>query len=129
MQQIFITGAIGKDAETRQAGGGDVTSFNVAVTQGFGERKATNWFRCNMWGKRGSSLQPYLLKGGKVAVVGELTIGEYQGKPQYEVNASQVDLMGDGGKRQERQPERQQREEPRGGGGGFAADDMDDTPF
>jgi single-strand DNA-binding protein len=95
MQTIFITGALGSDAELRTTQGGDkVCSFNVGSGQGFGDRKTTNWFRVSMWGKRGDSLQPYLLKGTKVAVCGELEIGEFNGKPQYNVRANEVDLTG-----------------------------------
>ena len=34
MQFISITGRVGGDAETRQAGSGTVTNFNCAVDQG-----------------------------------------------------------------------------------------------
>lgn len=94
MQAIFVTGRIGKDAETRQAGSDSVCSFSLAVDQGFGERKTTNWFRCNLWGKRGNSLQQYLIKGAQVAVQGELTIGEYNNAPQFDIRINEVDLMG-----------------------------------
>lgn len=94
MQTIFTTGALGSDAVTRQAGRDDVTSFSVASNQGYGENKTTIWFRCSIWGKRGTSLAPYLLKGGKVALSGELEIGEYDGKPQYNIRVNEIDLMG-----------------------------------
>lgn len=70
MQQITPSGRIGKDAETRDTQGGTVTSFNVAVDQGFGDRKSTNWFRVSAWA-RAVGAAPYLLKGGVVTVVGE----------------------------------------------------------
>lgn len=92
MQAITIHGRIGKDAETRQAGSGSVTTFPVAVNQGFGDRQTTNWFRCNIWGKKGESVAQYLAKGGLVAVSGVLKIGEYQGKPQFDIDASDFTL-------------------------------------
>ncbi len=88
MQQITIAGRMSADAEVRQAGGGDVTSFNLAVDQGWGDKKVTNWFRVSIWGKKGSGAAPYLLKGSQITVVGELEIGEYNGKPQYNIRAS-----------------------------------------
>jgi single-strand DNA-binding protein len=93
MQILFITGRIGGDAETRSAGSGKVTNFNVAVDQGYGTDKQTNWFRVSIWGERGSKLAQYIKKGEKVAVTGELTIGEYNGKPQYEIRASDIDCF------------------------------------
>lgn len=96
MQFITITGKLGKDAESRQAGGSDVVSFSVAVDQGFGQKKTTNWFRVSVWGKRGAAIQQYLTKGTAVTVTGELTIGDYNGKPQFDVSAADVALQGGG---------------------------------
>jgi single-strand DNA-binding protein len=125
MQSIFITGNLGKDSEIRQAGNDDVLSFSVGVKQGYGDRASSNWFRCSIWGKRGANLKQYLLKGVKVAVHGELTIGEYQGKPQFDVRVNEIDLM-TRGERQQSEPQRSTG----GGGGGFASDDLDDdVPF
>lgn len=124
MQTITITGRVGGDAETRQAGSGTVTSFSCAVDQGWGDKKQTNWFRVSIWGERGGKLAQYIRKGEKVAVAGELSIGEYNGKPQYEIRAADVDCFmsgkqeGGGGS----QPTRQR--EP-----AFTNDLDDDVPF
>lgn len=91
MQFISITGRVGGDAETRTAGSGTVTNFNCAVDQGYGDSKQTNWFRVAIWGERGSKLAQYIKKGDKLAVTGELVIGEYNGKPQYEIRAADLD--------------------------------------
>ena len=91
MQTVFLTGRVGGDAEVRTAGNGEVTSFNLAVDQGWGERKATNWYRVSIWGDRGRKLAGHITKGNKIAVTGELEIGEYNGKPQYNVRAAEVD--------------------------------------
>jgi single-strand DNA-binding protein len=93
MQFISITGRVGGDAETRSAGSGTVTNFNCAVDQGWGDNKQTNWFRVAIWGDRGSKLAQYIKKGDKVAVTGELAIGEYNGKPQYEIRAADIDCF------------------------------------
>ncbi len=92
MQIITITGNVGKDPEQRTTQGGDtVTSFSVAVKQGWGDRATTNWFRCSVWGKRGDTIREYMAKGAKATVIGELTIGECQGKPQFDVRVNDVD--------------------------------------
>lgn len=91
MQFIAITGRVGGDAETRSAGSSTVTGFNCAVDQGWGDKKQTNWFRVSIWGDRGSKLAQYIKKGDKLAVTGELVIGEYNGRPQYEIRAADVD--------------------------------------
>ncbi len=88
MQQITVAGRMSADAEVRQAGGNEVTSFNLAVDQGWGDKKVTNWFRVSIWGKKGSGAAPYLLKGSQITVVGELEIGTYNDKPQYNIRTS-----------------------------------------
>ncbi len=104
MQLIFLTGRVGGDAETRTAGNGEVTSFNLAVDQGWGERKTTNWFRVSIWGDRGRKLAGHILKGNKLVVSGELEIGEYQGKAQYNVRAAEVDPFMGGPSPRQTQP-------------------------
>lgn len=91
MQNITIDGFLSKDAETRQAGGGNVTTWNVPVRQGFGDKEQTNWFRVSIWGKR-ADFASKAAKGDFIVATGALTIGEYNGKPQYEVNAADFTL-------------------------------------
>lgn len=92
MQQIVISGNISRDAESRQTQKGDkVCSFNVGVRQGWGDSATTNWFRCSVWGERGQKIAEYLLKGVKVFVTGELSIGEYQGKTQFDVRVNEIE--------------------------------------
>ena len=119
MQHMILTGRVGSAAETRSAGSGTVTNFSLAVDQGWGDKKQTNWYRVAIWGDRGSKLAQYIKKGEKVAVTGELLIGEYNGKPQYEIRCADVDCFMSGkqttGETQQRQPE--------------PADLDDDVPF
>jgi single-strand DNA-binding protein len=124
MQFITITGRVGADAETRTAGSSNVTNFNCAVDQGWGDSKTTNWFRVAIWGERGSKLQQYISKGDKVAVTGELLIGEYNGKPQYEIRAADVDCFMSG-KKEGGQSERK----PAPANAAFDTDLDDDVPF
>ena len=113
MKSISISGNIGKDATTRTTQGGDkVTSWPVAVEERSGQDKRTIWFDCSLWGKRGESLAPYLTKGGKVSVSGELSTREHEGKTYLTVRADQVTLMGG---RQDN--DRQWRDDTRGGSG------------
>mgnify|MGYP000169704440 CR=1 FL=1 len=93
MQIIHISGFLSHDPEVSTTQGGDkVCRLNVPVKQGWGEKEQTNWFRVSLWGKRAESLGNSLRKGVKVNVVGELTIGSYEGKPQYDVRAIDVDF-------------------------------------
>lgn len=94
MKTIVIAGNIGKDAVTRDVKGDKVTSWSVAVEERQGQDKRSIWFDCTLWGKRGESLAPYLTKGGRVAVSGELSTREHEGKTYLTVRADQVTLLG-----------------------------------
>lgn len=98
MQTIIITGRIGKDSETREVRGQNVTNFNVGVRQYAKGSETTNWYRCAIWGERGVKLSHHLTKGAKVAVTGELEISEWEGKQQLNVRVADCDpFMGSGG--------------------------------
>lgn len=127
MQTIIITGRVGGDAETRVAGTTNVTDFNCAVGQFDKGEKTTNWFRVAIWGDRGGKLEQYIKKGDKVAVTGELSIGEYNGKPQYEIRAADVDCFF-GGKRDDAAPKQPARSAAPVNAA-FDADLDDDVPF
>ena len=97
MQRIIITGNLGRDPEMRATQDGTpICNFSVGVRQGWGDRASSNWFRCTVFGVRSKSVGEHLAKGQKVTVIGELTIGEYQGKPQYDVRVDDVDWQPSG---------------------------------
>lgn len=85
MNSLNFTGGLGRDAETRFTPSGDaITSFSVALTSGYGEKKITTWLNCSLFGKRGDSLAPYLKKGAQVAISGEFTARPYTTKEGIE---------------------------------------------
>ena len=101
MKNITIFGGIGKDAVVRTTPQGDkVTGFSVAVDDGFGDKKRTIWFDCNLWGGRGEKLSQYLTKGSRVCVTGDLSTREHNGKTYLTIRASEVTLLGGGEKRE-----------------------------
>ena len=93
-------GRIGKEAEEKFTPGGDaIVSFSVAVDSGFGDKKVTTWVRATMWGKRGSAVKDYLLKGTQVGIVGEVTLREFTNKDgnkqsSLEVRVNDLTLLG-----------------------------------
>ncbi len=81
MNVLCFTGRIGKDCETRHTAAGDAVS---------------------MWGKRGESVSPYLLKGTQIGVSGEFTNREYtdkDGNKRYslDVRVNDLTLLGSKG--------------------------------
>src|SRR5690554_4638758 len=81
MNKITATGRIVADAELRSTPAGDlVCQFRLASDVGYGDRKTTNWFSCQLCGKRGESLAPHLAKGTPITVFGTLTLKKWTNK-------------------------------------------------
>lgn len=131
MKSITIAGNIGKDAVTRTTPNGEkVTGWSVAVEERNGQDKRSIWFDCTLWGKRGESLAQYLTKGGKVAVSGELSTRDHEGKTYLTIRVDQVTLQG--GKPDGERQERSQQSSGYGAGGSAnsgRSDMDDDLPF
>lgn len=111
MNSLNFTGGLGRDCETRFTAKGDaITSFSVALSSGYGENKLTTWLNCSIFGKRGESLAPYLLKGAQVAISGEFSARPYTSKAgdeklSLEVRVNDVTLIvgkQEGGKSQDK---------------------------
>jgi len=95
---MSLIGRLAQDPETRTAGSTTVTTLVIPVDTGFGDRKVTTWWRASVWGARGEKAAEYLRKGSWVAVNGEASIREYDGKNgrgfSAEVNAASWSFVG-----------------------------------
>lgn len=95
-----FTGNLGRDAEMRYTSKGEpALSFSVAVKAGYGQNEKTSWARCTLWGKRGESVAPYLVKGALVGISGELALDKYTTKDgvdlfNLDVRVNDVTLLG-----------------------------------
>lgn len=131
MQTITIAGRLGRDAELRTTQGGDsVLGFTVAVDVRKGRERETAWWRVSLWGKRGEALASYLMKGVSVTVIGEFSLGEYEGKPQLNIRASEIALQGGRGDSQssQRSPDGSRGEPAKQAEPAWGGDD-DSPPF
>lgn len=134
MNNWNFTGNLGNQADQRFTTGGDgVVSFSVAVKSGYGDKEKTTWANCQMWGKRGESVLPYLGKGQLVGISGEVTLRQYDTKDggkgvSLDVRVNDLTLLGGKSGEQSEPKAKPQKAEPAQSNGGF--DDMDsDLPF
>lgn len=97
MLNLSFAGNVGRDAahKTTQSGQ-ELCSFPVAITIGYGENKSTVWVDVTKWGKGSEGLARILRKGSKVAVSGELSTREYDGKTYLQCRANDVTIMSSG---------------------------------
>jgi single-strand DNA-binding protein len=125
MNSITLVGNVTKDAEIRYTQGGDaILGFSVADNQG--KDKPAIYWNCSLFGKRAESLAPFIVKGGKVTVIGTVSEDQYTDKNGNDRKSMKVrvsDIALQGSKEQsEEQPRRAPAPAP-------AADDSDDLPF
>jgi single-strand DNA-binding protein len=104
--KLILVGNVGRDPEMRYTPSGTaVVSFSVAVSEGFGDKKSTIWFRVSAWDKLAEACNQYLKKGSRVLVEGRLIADPETGGPKmferndktvgtsFEVTASTVKFL------------------------------------
>jgi len=126
MLNLTLAGNTGRDAEHKTTQSGqELCSFPVAVSVGFGENKSTVWIDVTRWGKGASGLAGILRKGSKVAVCGEMSMREHNGKTYLQCRADNVTILGtpQGSERP------QERQQPQNTAQDDLDDDMDSIPF
>jgi len=136
INNLTIIGNLVKDAELKYTNSGTpITGLTIAVNRSV--KKGDQWteeasfFDISIWGKRGESLNQYLLKGTKIAVSGSLKQDRWESDGQ---KRSRVVIMADGiqllgGKKNESSNHQSYQKPSNNGqsnnGGGF----IDDVPF
>ena len=109
MNSLTISGVVGNVELKNLQSGDSILAFSVADSQG--RDKPTIWWNCQLWGKRADSLSQFIVKGGKVTVVGTVSEDQYTDKNGNEKKAMKVrvsDIALQGGKEQtEEKPARQ----------------------
>lgn len=121
-------GRLTKDIELRYTNGAEpmaVANFSVAIDDGYGENKRTNFIPVVVFGKQAENCEKFLSKGRLVGVTGKIQTGSYEkadGTKVYttDVIADRVDFIDWGDK--------QQAETTKDTPSGFSAID-EDIPF
>ena len=116
---VVVVGNLGKDPEIRSTGSGKkVALFSLAVDQGYGDNKKTEWVNCLAWEKLAELTERFLKRGKTVALSGYLQTSSREdkqsGQKRYktEVVARDITFMdsgsrSDGGTRQAPAPRQQ----------------------
>lgn len=95
MLQLSIAGRTGRDAQHKTTQGGtEFCNFTIAADVGFGDSKQTVWVDVTRWGKGAKGLADCLPKGTPVAVTGEMSLREHDGKTYVQCRADRVTLLG-----------------------------------
>ena len=69
---LIFRGRLGNSPQLRQTQSGEaVANFNLAIDQGYGERKITAWVRVTVWGKQAQAVANHLDTGALVTAYAE----------------------------------------------------------
>lgn len=91
MNNATFIGNLGKDAELKELEGGKkVINFSIAVQDG---KDNTIWVDCAKWSEK-TGVLPYLKKGTKVAVTGNVGIRKWEGGAALTLRVLDLELLG-----------------------------------
>lgn len=96
INKAILMGRLTRDPEIRHTDSGKaVCNFTVAIENGYGEEKSTDFISCVAWNKTAEFVDKYFAKGRMIIVVGRIrtrTWEDRDGKKNYvmEVVASEV---------------------------------------
>ena len=92
MNKTFIIGRLTKDPDVRYAASTQtaIAKFTVAVDDGFGDKKRTNFIPVVAFGKTAESCEKFTAKGCRIAVEGKIQTGSYEDKDGRKVYTTDV---------------------------------------
>lgn len=99
LNSVILMGRLTRDPELRQTDKGTlVCSFSVAVDNGYGETKKTDFINCVAWRQTAEFISKYFKKGSMIALEGRLSTRTWDdnGTTRYatEVSVREVDFCG-----------------------------------
>ena len=81
LNKVILMGRLTKDPELRRTDSGKaVTTFTVAVDNGYGENKTTDFINCVAWEKTAEFIEKHFIKGKMIILVGRISTRNYEGQ-------------------------------------------------
>ena len=99
MNKVIISGNLTKDMDVMVTKNDvNIGKFTVAINNGYGENKKTDYYPVILFGKRVEALQKYLLKGTKVIIDGQIDYNSIQDeegnwKNYFQLIANDIDIV------------------------------------
>ena len=90
MNRVIFCGRTTKDIEMRYSQGENsmaIGRFSIAIDNGYGDKKKTNFFNCTIFGKQAEAFERYVPKGTKVLLECEANQNQYTDKNGNKVNS------------------------------------------
>ena len=81
LNKVILMGRLTRDPELRHTGSGTaVCSFTVAVDNGYGDNRSTDFINCVAWNKSAEFVEKYFTKGRMIIVVGRIQTRTWEGQ-------------------------------------------------
>ena len=96
INKVILMGRLTRDPEMRHTNSGTpVTTFSIAIDNGYGDNKRTDFVNCLAWNKTAEFVTKYFTKGKMIIVIGRIPTRSWEtqdGKRAYatEVVANEV---------------------------------------
>lgn len=91
INKAIIMGRLTHEPELRQTGTGhSVCSFSIAVNNGYGENRRTDFINCVAWNKTAEFVSRYFTKGKMIIVIGRITTRAWEDKDGKKCYATDV---------------------------------------
>ena len=91
INKAIIMGRLTRDPELRHTGAGTpVCSFSVAVDNGYGEKRQTDFINCVAWNKTAEFVSNYFEKGKMIIVIGRIATRTWEGQDGKKNYATEV---------------------------------------
>ena len=80
MNSVVLIGRLTREPEVSYTSGTQmaVAKFTIAIDDGYGEKKKTNFINCIVFGKTAENCEKFTGKGLRVAVEGKIDTGSYE---------------------------------------------------
>ena len=81
INKAILMGRLTRDPELRHTGSGTpVCSFSIAIDNGYGENRSTDFINCVAWNKTAEFVEKYFAKGRMIIVVGRISTRSWEGQ-------------------------------------------------
>ena len=91
LNKVILMGRLTKDPELRHTGTGKpVATFTVAIDNGYGESKKTDFINCVAWNKTAEFVKNWFAKGRMIVIEGRLSTRSWDGTDGRKNYATEV---------------------------------------
>ncbi len=81
INKAILMGRLTRDPELRHTNSGTpVCSFSIAIDNGYGENRSTDFINCVAWNKTAEFVSKYFTKGRMIIVIGRISTRTWEGQ-------------------------------------------------